>query len=160
MLPWSCIRTSHIHSLNEFLPVYFQTVIGEDKPHRIKFLSVYCVFTSCFVRKIDTNNILAYFGDFWFVFLFFFVFVFFVLFFVFVCLFFVLCSIFVWFLFCFCLFVCFLYCVLFLFGFCFCFTFDWPVLLIFFFLILYLSLQIINVVVVLSYHGYIFILLS
>ena len=26
-----CIRTSHVRSLNEFLPVYFQTVIGEDK---------------------------------------------------------------------------------------------------------------------------------
>ena len=47
--------------------------------HRIKFLSVYCVFTSRFVSKIHTHNILAYFADFWFVLLFFlflFVFVF------------------------------------------------------------------------------------
>ena len=42
------------------LLICFQNVNGEDKlfssaPHQIEFLSVYCIFTSRFVRKIYTN---------------------------------------------------------------------------------------------------------
>ena len=84
-LPRSCIGTSHVHSLNEFLPVYFQTVIGGDKLYffctasdQISFSLLLYSHHVSFAKfiLIFWRKILAYFADFWFVFILFCCFVF------------------------------------------------------------------------------------
>ena len=57
-----CIRTSHVRSLNEFLPVYFQTVIGEDKLYLLHRTGSNCFQFTAFSHHVLFAKFILYFG--------------------------------------------------------------------------------------------------